>query len=99
MSGDQFHQLDLQLQRILGHLQTELGGDGVEGNVVRQLKELRKDIKQLQAHVTGSPDHPGIATRLDRLEIAEQNRAKINSAALLAIVSLVIKACWDVLAR
>lgn len=97
MSDDQYHQLDLQLQRILSHLTNELGGEATEGNVHRQLSEIRNSIRTLQAHIMGSPENPGIVMRLDRLEVAEKARGKVNSAALFALVGLVVKACWDLL--
>ena len=97
MSDAEVRDIRLHLERIMAHLQNELGGDGMQGNVMRQLGDIRRDLHDLERHIVGTPDTPGIITRLDRLEIAELARARYVSAGLAAVICLVAKAAWELI--
>jgi len=99
MSDDQYHALELQLQHIVDQLARELGTDSHQGSLSRRLTEISSNVEQLRQHILGTPSFPGLALRLDRLEVAEKNRAKLASAVLLSIVGLLLKAVWELIAR
>jgi hypothetical protein len=95
---DRLHAVETQTSLILSTLKSELGSNGVVGNVPRMLALLRDELREMKMQLLGTLDHPGVVLRLDRLEIAEERRARTASAALVALVGLVAKAGWDLLA-
>lgn len=95
---DRLHAVETQTSLILNTLKAELGNNGVKGNVPRALALLREDLLELKLQLLGAFDRPGLLLRLDRLEIAEQRRGRVVSATLVALVGLVVKATWDLLA-
>src|SRR5690242_4215693 len=95
---DRLHAVETQTSLILSTLKSELGNNGVVGNVPRMLALLRDELRELKLQLLGTIEHPGVVLRLDRLEIAEERRARLTSAALVALVGLLVKAGWELLA-
>ena len=94
---DRLHAVETQTSLILSTLRNELGTSESSGNLTRLLGEFRSELRELKEHLLGTLDHPGVVLRLDRLEVTEQRRTKLISAGLLALVSLVMKAGWDLI--
>jgi hypothetical protein len=94
---DRLHAVETQTSLILSTLKSELGNNGVVGNVPRMLAMMRDELRELKLQLLGTIEHPGVVLRLDRLEIAEQRRARMTSAALVALVGLLVKAGWELI--
>jgi len=96
---DRLHAVETQTSLILSTLKAELGESSTVGNVPRMLELLRGELRELKELLLGSLDRPGVVLRLDRLEIAEERRARMSSATFVALIGLVVKAGWDLLAK
>jgi hypothetical protein len=61
-----------------------------------EFAEIKDSLKQIDCALRGDGgDKPGLATRLDRLEKAAENRSRLTWAAMLTLVGLLVKAGWE----
>ena len=94
---ERIHKLELQIGLILANLQSEIGSPGKPGTVLLRLTEMRGDVQQVKRMLIGSNGHPGISTRLDRLEQAHAARIRLEVAGITVLAGLLAKAIWEVL--
>jgi len=98
MSDEEIRSLELKITEILSHLRSELGGGGVTGSLPRRIDDLTRKVDRLTDYVIGTADRPGLVIRIDRLERSDATRRRLEWSGLLALLGLVVKSMWELIA-